>query len=66
MKGAIKKLLIFIGAVAVVAVAIWISSFKEVETFGDKYAGADLTADAEGAMLEGTYTGYQQDHGPVP
>ena len=62
MKGAIKKLLIFIGVVAIAGVAIWLSSFKEVETFGEKYAGADLTADAEGVMLEGTYTGYQNDH----
>ena len=62
MKGAIKKLLIFIGVVAVLGVAIWLSGFKEVENFSEKYAGADLTADAEGAMLEGTYTGYQNEH----
>jgi len=62
MKGAIKKLLIFIGVVAVVAVAIWLSSFKEVENFSEKYAGVDLTADAEGTMLEGTYAGYQNAH----
>ena len=62
MKGAIKKLLIFIGVVAVAGVAIWLMSFKEVENFSEKYAGADLTADAEGVMLEGTYTGYQNNH----
>ena len=62
MKGAIKKLLIFIGVVALAGVAIWLSGFKEVENFSEKYAGADLTADAEGAMLEGTYTGYQNNH----
>jgi len=62
MKGAIKKLLIFIGVVAVLGVAIWLSGFKEVENFSEKYAGADLTADAEGAMLEGTYTEYQNEH----
>ena len=62
MKGAIKKLLIFIGVIAVVCVAIWLSNFKEVENFSEKYAGADLTADADGMMLEGTYTGYQNNH----
>ena len=37
-------------------------SFKSVDNFSEKYAGADLTADAEGVMLEGTYTGYQKNH----
>ena len=40
MKGAIKKLLIFIGVIAVAGVAIWLSNFKEVENFSEKYAGA--------------------------
>jgi len=62
MKGAIKKLLIFIGVIAVVCVAIWLSNFKEVENFSEKYAGADLTAEVDGLMLEGTYTGYQNEH----
>ena len=62
MKGAIKKLLIFIGVVAVLCVAIWLSGFKEVENFSEKYAGADLSAEVDGLMLEGTYTGYQNEH----
>ena len=62
MKGAIKKLLMFVGVIAVICVVLWLMSFKEVETFGEKYAGANLTEDAEGALLEGTYTGYQNAH----
>ena len=62
MKGAIKKLLIFIGVVAVAGVAIWLSGFKEVENFSEKYAGVDLSAEVDGMMLEGTYAGYQNEH----
>ncbi len=62
MKGAIKKLLIFIGVIAVACVALWLLSFRPVDNFSEKYAGADLSADAEGAMLEGTYAGYQKAH----
>ena len=51
MKGAIKKLLIFIGVMGIAGVAIWLMSFKSVDNFSEKYAGADLTADAEGVML---------------
>ena len=62
MKGAIKKLFIVIGVIAVACVALWLSSLRPVDNFNDKYAGVDLSMDAEGAMLEGTYTGYQEEH----
>lgn len=66
MKGAIKKLFIFIGVIAVACAALWLLSLRPVDNFSDKYAGADLSADAEGAMLEGTYTGYQKEHENAP
>jgi len=37
-------------------------NLRGVETFEDKYAGHDLTADAEGAVREGTYTRYLNAH----
>ena len=66
MKGAIKKLLIFIGAIAVGAVALWLYSLRPAENFSDKYEGTDLTVDAEGAVLEGTYAKYQKQHEGAP
>jgi len=62
MKGAIKKLFILIGVIAVACVALWLLSLRPVDNFNDKYAGVDLSMDAEGALLEGTYTGYQKEH----
>ncbi len=62
MKGSIKKLLIFIGVIAVGVIAVWLFSLRPAENFSEKYAGTDLTVDAEGAILEGTYTGYQKEH----
>jgi len=66
MKGAIKKLLIFIGAIAVGVVALWLYSLRPAENFSEKYAGTDLSVDAEGAVLEGTYAGYQKEHEGAP
>ena len=38
MKGAIKKLWIFVGVIVIVGVAIWMMSFKKVDDFSEKYA----------------------------
>ncbi len=62
MNKTVKKLLILIGVVAVFVVFCVLLSLREVETFEDKYAGKDLTVDAEGAVREGTYTRYLSAH----
>ena len=62
MKGAIRKLLIFIGVIASAAVVLWLFSLRPVKNFSEKYAGTDLTVDAEGAVMEGTYNGYMREH----
>lgn len=54
MNKTVKKLLILIGVIAAFAVFCILLSLRGVETFEDKYAGHDLTADAEGAVREGT------------
>lgn len=62
MNKTVKKLLMLIGAVAVFVVICMLLNLRGVETFEDKYAGHDLTADAEGAVREGTYTRYLNAH----
>lgn len=66
MNKTVKKLLILIGVVAVFVVFCMLLSLRGVETFEDKYAGHDLTADAEGAVREGTYTRYLNAHADAP
>lgn len=62
MNKTVKKLLILIGVIAVFVVFCMLLGLRDVETFEDKYAGHDLTADAEGAVREGTYTRYLNAH----
>ncbi|MBP3569769.1 MAG: extracellular solute-binding protein [Lachnospiraceae bacterium] len=62
MKGAVKKLVIFIGVIAVGCLALWLMSLRPVENFSEKYEGTDLTADVAGATIEGTYEKYQNAH----
>lgn len=62
MNKTVKKLLILIGVVAVFVVFCLLLNLRGVESFEDKYAGHDLTADAEGAVREGTYTRYLNAH----
>ena len=66
MNKTVKKLLILIGVIAAFAVFCILLSLRGVETFEDKYAGHDLTADAEGAVREGTYTRYLNAHADAP
>lgn len=66
MNKTVKKLLILIGVIAVFVVFCMLLSLRGVETFEDKYAGHDLTADAEGAVREGTYTRYLNAHADAP
>lgn len=62
MKGAMKKLLIFIGVIAAFCVVLWLMSLRPAENFSEKYEGTDLTVDVAGATIEGTYTRYQNAH----
>ncbi len=62
MKGAIKKLLIFVGVIVAACLVLWLMSLRPAENFSEKYAGTDLTADVEGASVEGTYAKYQNAH----
>lgn len=62
MNKTVKKLLILIGVIAVFVLFCVLLSLRGVETFEDKYAGKDLTVDAEGAVREGTYTRYLSAH----
>ena len=55
MKGAVKKLVIFIGVIAVGCLALWLMSLRPVENFSEKYEGTDLSADVAGATIEGPY-----------
>lgn len=58
MKDSVKKLIICIGFVAAVIVVCILMNLKDVSNFHDKYAGADLSTDVEGAKRNGTYTEY--------
>lgn len=62
MKGAIKKLLIFIGVIAAACLVLWLMSLRPTENFSEKYEGTDLSVDVAGATIEGTYTRYQNAH----
>jgi len=57
------KTLIITGIVVVCFIAVCVLlSMREVESFQDKYAGADLLHDVEGLEREGTYDGYLDAH----
>lgn len=62
MKKNAKKLIITGIVVACIAVVCILLSMREVENFGEKYAGADLLHDVEGLEREGTYAGYLDLH----
>ena len=62
MKDSVKKLLICGAAIVIIVVVCVVLNLRTVPDFHDKYAGVDLSTDAEGAVREGTYTGYLSAH----
>lgn len=58
----IKKILIVIAVMIVIAIIAFILSLQGAEDFHEKYAGTDLTRDVEGMERVGTYTGYLNEH----
>ena len=62
MRKNIKKILIVIAVMIVIAIIAFILSLQGVEDFHEKYAGTDLTRDVEGMERAGTYTGYLNEH----
>ncbi len=62
MKDSTKKLLL-LGGIALFIVLIYaINGLTTAENYRDKYEGYDLSADAEGAVREGTYSRYLNAH----
>ncbi len=62
MKSSVKKAIVAVGVIAVIAVALVLMSMRDVEDFHEKYAGADLATEVEGMERQGTYTGYLHAH----
>lgn len=62
MRKNIKKILIVIAVMIVIAMIAFILSLQGAEDFHEKYAGTDLTRDVEGMERAGTYTGYLNEH----
>lgn len=62
MRNNIKKILIVIAVMIVIAIIAFILSLQGAEDFHEKYAGTDLTRDVEGMERVGTYTGYLNEH----
>ena len=62
MKGWIKKTIITLAIIAVIAAIVVLVSLNGTENFRDKYAGVDLTQDVAGMEREGTYVGYINSH----
>ena len=58
----LKKILIVIAVMIVIAIIAFILSLQGAEDFHEKYAGTDLTRDVEGMERVGTYTGYLNEH----
>nr|MCR5686183.1 ABC transporter substrate-binding protein [Lachnospiraceae bacterium] len=57
-----KKVLIFVGVIAVFVVVCVLLSLRPVETFYEKYSGADLNREVAGMERTGTYQGYLREH----
>ncbi len=62
MKKKSKTLLIVIGVIVALVLIGVLMSLRAVDTFEDKYAGADLSKDVEGMERTGTYTNYLIDN----
>ncbi|MBE5877057.1 MAG: extracellular solute-binding protein [Lachnospiraceae bacterium] len=62
MKDSVRKLLILLAGIVAAVALIALMNTGSIETFEEKYAGVDLTADATGAVREGTYSRYLKKH----
>lgn len=62
MKSSVKKIIVGISLIAVIAVIVLFTSLRDVEHFYDKYEGTNLNADVEGMERSGTYSGYLQTY----
>ncbi|WP_049945791.1 extracellular solute-binding protein [Butyrivibrio sp. LC3010] len=62
MKKNTKTILLVVVVLAVIVGVSVLLSMRGIETFHDKYEGADLTKDVEGMERTGTYTNYLDDH----
>ena len=58
MRKNIKKILIVLAVMIVIAIIAFILSLQGAEDFHEKYAGTVLTRDVEGMERVGTVTGY--------
>ena len=62
MKDSVKKLLIFVGAIAAFIVVCLLLNLRGAKTFHEKYEGQNLDVDIVGAQRVGTYSGYLKEH----
>lgn len=62
MKDWMKKTLIAVVCIIVVALLATLIFMRKTEDFHDKYEGVDLTQDVAGMERTGTYVGYINDH----
>lgn len=58
MKSTIKKLIIILAVLVAITVFFVLLGMRPAESFYEKYAGLDLSKDAEGTTREGTYAKY--------
>ena len=62
MKDSVKKLLIFVGVIVAFVLVCVLMNFRKKTDYHEKYEGVDLYADVEGAVRQGTYSGYLRAH----
>ena len=62
MKKAGKKIIIALGAAAVIILIFVLLTRRPVESFREKYAGTDFSVEIEGMEREDTYAGYLKEH----
>ncbi|MBP5669331.1 MAG: ABC transporter substrate-binding protein, partial [Lachnospiraceae bacterium] len=62
MKDSVKKLLIFVGAIAAIVVVCLLLNLRGVKNFHEKYEGHNLDVDIVGAQRTGTYSAYLKEH----
>jgi len=62
MKDSMRKLLITLGVIAAFVGVCLLMNLREVQNFHAKYDGVNLTDDTDGAVREGTYSRYLNEH----
>ncbi|MBP5732843.1 MAG: extracellular solute-binding protein [Lachnospiraceae bacterium] len=62
MKDSVKKLLIFVGAIAAIVVVCLLLNLRGVKNFHEKYEGHNLDVDIVGAQRTGMYSAYLKEH----